>query len=434
MENPRKLKVLVIAEAANPEWTSVPLIGWSHTFALSKVCDVHLATQVRNQAAIERFGWTEGQHFTAINSETLARPFYKFEQWIRGGDSLGWTISTAAASLCYPYFEYLCWKHFKKALHAGEYDVVHRITPVSPTAPSYLASKLKHLGVPLVIGPLNGGVDWPPQFRDLQRKEKEWLSYVRNAYKLMPGYRALRRKASCIIAGSMATKAQLPQQYSDRVLYLPENAIDVSRFSLKNTSSYGLPLKAAFVGRLVPYKGADMAIEAMEELVKQKRMTFDVYGNGPEEARLKQLVSARGLQEGITIHGFVPNTQLQERLVKADLLVFPSIREFGGGVVLEAMALGVVPVIVDYAGPSELVTDNCGYKLPLSKRENLVESFKNTLNEICAAPEQLAEKRQACLNRVQDFYTWDKKVLQVLKIYEWVLGKGERPDFNEPFV
>ncbi len=434
MNAPKKLNVLVVAESANPEWTSVPLIGWSHTHALSQVCNVHLLTQVRNKEAIERFGWKDGQEFTAINSEKIAMPLTKIGHALRGGGNLGWTIDTAVGSLTYPYFEYLCWKHFKDDLRAGKYDIVHRITPVSPTAPSYLAKKLRKINVPFVVGPLNGGVAWPKEFRDLQHKEKEWLNYVRNAYKLLPGYHSLRRDASCIIAGSMATKEQLPQQYADKTLYLPENAIDSARFGLTNTSQYELPIKASFVGRLVPYKGADMAIEAMASLAKEGKITFDIYGNGPEEERLKTLVNNKGLADKIIVHGFVPNTELQHKLVQSDIFVFPSVREFGGGVVLEAMALGVVPVIADYAGPAELVTPESGYTVPMGTRESLIENFKKQLEDICANPAQLAQKREASMARINSYYTWPKKAEQVLAVYEWLTGSAEKPAFHEPFV
>lgn len=433
MTNYSKIRVLLIAEAANPEWTSVPLIGWSHAAAIYEVCDAHLATQIRNKEAIEAKGWIDGKEFTAIDSEKLIAPLYKFATRLRGGKNLGWTITTAISSIAYPYFEYLCWKKFETKLKHGEFDVVHRITPVSPTAPSYLAKKLNNIGIPLVVGPLNGGVQWPKDFRDLQHKEKEWLSHIRDVYKLLPGYRSLRKYASCLIAGSMATKAQLPSYVGERALYLPENAIDPNRFSLKNNSQYSFPLKAAFVGRLVPYKGADMAIEAMTELCREGKLEYDIYGSGPEEHRLRELVQSKALSHSIRIHGFVPNNELQTKLVKSDLLVFPSIREFGGGVVLEAMALGLVPVIADYAGPAELVSEKTGYLVPMGNRHELIQNLKQILESIVARPEDLPQKRDLAIQKVEQYFTWHRKAEQLIQVYQWVTQKGPRPNFDHPF-
>ncbi len=429
----KPLSVLVIAEAANPEWTSVPLLGWSHAYALSKTCNTHLATQIRNKEAIERTGWKEGKEFSAIDSEGLAAPFHKIALWLRGGDNLGWTISTALNSLVYPYFEYLCWKRFKDELKSGRYDIVHRITPVSPTAPSYLAKKLRKIGIPLVVGPLNGGVPWPKQFLALQHKEKEWLNNVRGLYKFMPGYASLRKHSNAILVGSMATKEQVPKRYQEKTLYLPENAVDSTRFSLRNNSKYELPIKAVFVGRLVPYKGADIAIEAMRELLLNGKIEFDIYGTGPEESRLKEICTSIGVDKSVRVHGFIPNDTLQTKFVKGDILVFPSVREFGGGVVLEAMALGVVPVIVDYAGPSELVTKETGFSIPIGDRNQIVEKLKSTLTNICDKPELLSSMRKKSIDRVQQYYTWERKVEQDMQIYKWVLEKGPKPNFHQPF-
>jgi hypothetical protein len=121
----RPLRVLHIAELANPEWVSVPLVGWNHSRALARLCDVHLVTQVRNRPAILRSGLKEGQDFTAIDNDALDKAAYKFGLWLRGGEGRGLTIATALSSLTHYAFEYLIWKQFGSRIEGREFDVVH---------------------------------------------------------------------------------------------------------------------------------------------------------------------------------------------------------------------------------------------------------------------------------------------------------------------
>ena len=418
-----KPRVLALAEAANPEWVSVPLIGWALSQALREVADVHLVTQVRNRDAILRAGLVEGRDFTAIDSEALERPLWRMSSALR----LGWTSKMALNALSYPYFERLVWQRFGAEIQAGAFDIVHRITPLSPTIVSPIAARCAAAGVPFVLGPLNGGVPWPRTFDTARRKEKEWLSYVRGAYKMSPGRRRMLNACSAILAGSRHTASEIPAEMQDKVIWMPENAIQPGQFGTPMTRPAPPPLRACFVGRLVPYKGPDMLLEAAAPLLTDGRLVLDIVGDGPMMAELRAQAAAQGLDHAVTFHGWVAHGNVPGILGRAHILSFPSIREFGGGVVLEAMALGVVPVIADYAGPGELVDDATGFRIPMGRRADLVAGLRARLEAIAADPAVLPAMAAAGQARVMRDFTWAAKAAQVERIWRAVAAGAPPP-------
>lgn len=427
------MRVLLIAEACNPEWVSVPLEGWSHSRAIAALAEAHLVTQVRNRDAILRAGLVEHRDFTAIDSEAIAAPAYKLAERLRGGSGKGWTTIASISALTYPYFEHLVWRQFGRRIGGREFDIVHRLTPLSPTTPSLLAVRCREAGVPFVLGPLNGGVPWPKEFDAARRKEKEWLSYIRNAYKLMPGYHATRRAASALIVGSRDTWKLEPPGVRRKCVYIPENGIDPARFTRRRARPAARPICAIFVGRLVPYKGADMLIEAAAPLVRQRKLTVEIIGDGPQMQELRELVEREKLGSGVTLAGWVQHTQLRDRLLEANVFAFPSIREFGGAAALEAMAVGIVPIVVNYGGLGELVTDNTGFLVPIGSRRQIVCHFSELLDRLAHNPQQIDAKSDAAFRRAHRQFTWAAKARQVVEVYQWVLDpSGPKPDFGMP--
>jgi glycosyltransferase involved in cell wall biosynthesis len=424
----KRYRVLQIAEAANPEWASVPLIGWSLSRALAKLTDAHLLTHVRNRQALVRAGLSEGVEFTAIDNEYVASPLYRLSSLLRGGTGKGWTTMMAFSSLTYYSFEWEVWRKFGDRIRSGEFDLVHRITPLSPTSPSIIAKRLSQLKIPFVVGPLNGGVPWPKNFVDRQYSEKEWLSHLRGLYKFMPGYGSTRAHSSAIIAGSKHTLGEMPAWTQRKCVYIPENGVDLELFRNPRGHQASLPLKAIFLGRLVPYKGADLLLEATAEFLKAGNLELHIVGDGPQKCFLEAMVDRLGVRSSVEFHGWVPHGEVQSKLRVCDFLALPSIREFGGGVVVEAMALALTPIVADYAGPSELVDERTGIKVAFHNRKSLVDGMHDAIGRVIQSPKILDELGIAARKNVIGKLTWEAKAHQILSLYQDVLAG--RNDFS----
>ena len=152
-------------------------------------------------------------------------------------------------------------------------------------------------------------------------------------------------------------------------------------------------------------------------------------GDGPLLDTLKAQVAKDGLTDRVRFHGWLPHGEVQDVAADCSVLAFPSVREFGGGVVLEAMALGLAPLVVAYGGPDELVTVDTGFKVPLSSRDAIVAGVRSELERLAANSELVAETGKRARERVHRLFTWQAKARQVSSVYDWVLGKRTKPLF-----
>lgn len=423
---PKPIRVLLLAEACNPGWSSVPLVGYNQARALMerKDLEVTLVTHERNRENLVRDDIMKLAHEVVfIDSDAIARPLHLLGQVLRGGKSLGWTTNMALALPGYLYFERLVWKRFRRELTSGGFDVVHRVTPVSPTMPSPLA---KWSRVPMVIGPVNGGLAWPEEHPEIRSGEREWFSPARRLYRRMPYQQAMRRRAAALVAGSRSTAAEMREISDDGLYYLPENGFDMN---LTNETHKTLgktdpnPAEAPrliSVARLVPYKALDIALEALAAC-QDAWSVWTIVGEGPMRAPLEKRVEELGLAGRVNFTGWVTQTEVVRQLTDHEVLVQPSLREFGGGAVLEAMACGTVPLIVDYGGPAELVADGCGFKLPMAGREELERSLAAALRQIAANRETLAEMSQRARAHVEENLTWHAKTDWFVGLYKIVM-------------
>lgn len=421
-------RVLLLAEACNPTWTSVPLVGYNFARALAENPDlqVTLVSHVRNQQALEADPIAEIARLVFINNEWIAKPLYTAGKLIRGGKSLGWTTNMAINWPAYIAFELQAAKALQAELDTKSFDIIHRLTPVSPTMPSALATKTD---VPMIIGPLNGGLPWPDEYPELRKKEREWLVPIRNVYRKLPYYRSCYRKLAAVIAGSRHTQTETPEDFAGRQIYMPENGIDPARFQIADgwTAPEGR-FQFVAVGRLVPYKGFHLTLQAMAASETLRNCNFTIVGDGPEKERLQNQAADLGLADRVEFSGWMPQEDLAKKLRASQAFVFPSVREFGGGVVLEAMASGLPSVIVDYGGPAELVTPETGFALPLTEEHELIASLTKAMKQLASNHSLCERLASAALDSVKANHVWSAKARRMLAIYDQVLDRPRNND------
>jgi glycosyltransferase involved in cell wall biosynthesis len=421
----KKYRVLVLADDCNPDWPSLPVVGYQAARALADVADVTLATHVRNRREIERDGCGQAT-VVYLDNEYIARPMFKLGKLIRGGHSVGWTTNIAMTYPSYLAFEYEAYKRFKKDFKQHRFDIIHRITPMSPTIPSPLAKWTK---IPFVLGPLNGGLPWPPGFDGERAREREWLVRFRSAYRMLPYYRSTYRRSAAVLAAFGHTAADLPEVARPRVVDFPEVGLNPEIFWQEEQvgrPSDG-PLTFLFVGRLVPYKCPDVVLRAFAESAALREHRFLVVGDGPERAGMEAFIAEAGLASCVQMLGWKSQKEVGELMRQADVFAFPSIRELGAGVVVEAMASSLCCVVVDYGGPGGLIDADRGVKVGLGSKEEITRAFAAAMEALAKDPQRAVALGKAARRYALEELSWEAKAKKTIEVYDWVLGKRSSP-------
>ena len=113
---------------------------------------------------------------------------------------------------------------------------------------------------------------------------------------------------------------------------------------------------AVAVGRLVPVKGFGLLVRAWEKVAAvHPDWKLEIWGDGPERGSLERLVRGKGLEKNVLLRG--ATGEVQEKLLQSSMLVFPSLFEGFGMVLVEAMACGVPCVAFECpCGPRDVIS------------------------------------------------------------------------------
>lgn len=415
----QRRRILLVAHHCNPEWGSEPLIGWRWAHHLSRQAEVTLVTHVRNRPALER---AEGAPPTIhyVDTEKLAARV----NWINSH------LWAKAAVVNKSLLEIVSLNAFDKAAcriaeplcAQGAIDLIHRVSPISPRARTRLGS----LGVPFVLGPVNGGMRTAPGFLSVARRERAWAQALRPLARLFDPFQRTFRDARSVLSANRTTLSVIPERDQARTTLMCENAVEVDQFEPVYARS-GPTLRLLYLGRLLPYKGVEYALRALARLPQDLDVRLDVVGDGADRARLEGIAAELELGARVAFHGACAVDEVPGWMKGCDLFLLPSVRESGGSVNLEAMACGKPALVAGHGGPAETVDESVGRVLPATSEADLIAALSAAIEEL-ARDEKMRERLgRAARAHIERHYTWAGKAARALELYEELLGGG-RPD------
>ncbi|MGQ0678387.1 MAG: glycosyltransferase family 4 protein [Actinomycetota bacterium] len=301
----------------------------------------------------------------------------------------------------YLLFDLHAFLKVRKLIRQRSVDYLLRVNPVSLSLPSLLP----RLKVPVFTGPHNGGMEWPPGFAFLDRTEKTGQRFRFFGKLLHALYADLGRYAGIMVAHEACAET-VPATRRNRVVIFSENGVSGLGPLSPNA---GDATQLLYVGRLTPFKAVDIAIRALVRLPDTVNLT--IVGDGPAKAGLQELARREGVEQRCRFAGFQQHDALDAFYSDAGVFVFPSVRESGGAVVLEAMSYGLhLPCLVASWGGPHLYTARTGVHLsvasPKALEDDLVDKIELCLRDPGWAREIGRRSRQV----IADHYLWESKV------------------------
>lgn len=259
--------------------------------------------------------------------------------------------------------------------------------------------------------------------------ESEATAWKRLRKRLSLLKKAVFRGSSGVFAVSSFTKKLVERECSlpDGRVHVVNNGVSCREFyplrpGSKLADRYGTHGRFVFLSitRLHKYKGVDQAIFAIEQVREEfPEALYLIGGQGPDRARLEQLVAERSLGEHVKFIGTVEQQELLALYNLADCFVLlsredrnaPNVEGFGI-VFLEAAACGKPSIAGNSGGVADAVDHGkSGWLVDPLNTNEIAEHMRKLLRE----PELGKALGEQGRLRAQEQFTWDRAGEKVLE-------------------
>jgi glycosyltransferase involved in cell wall biosynthesis len=404
----RRLRVLISAYACNPYQGSEKGVGWGWVSAIARHHEVWVLTDEINKGDIEKKNAEDYKRYKNIHFHYVPRTrLLRLEKiW---PPSYLWT--------------YQMWQRdaYKLAVELHKeigFDLAHQLTYVGFRNPGFLWK----MNIPFVWGPIGGLENTPWLFLPtlgfngfVYYAARNIINSLQRRFLLLPK-KAFKKAGENIIAATEGIRKEILKWYGYESEVICEIGPPEEIAADHSFRKPGGPLLIAWSGLHDPAKALPLLLNAAAKLPQGINWQLDILGKGPCTKKWQRLATKLGVDERCRWHGWLPRNESLNIMRKAHIFVITSLKDLTSTVLLEALSLGIPVICPDHCGFKNVVTEQCGIKVPVGKPLQMVSDIAAAIRYFADNEDKRILTAKGALKRIEDF-SWAKKSELVDIIY-----------------
>lgn len=400
-----KRKIFISAYACEPGLGSEIGVGWHWVLEMSKYFELWVLTRRSNRHTIEP--WI-AEHPAYSHIHFL---YFDLPKWARF-----WKKGLRGVRTYYNIWQWMTNGIVRRTMQENNIRIFHHLTygNVLWKVSSYGQKQF------FIWGPAGGVETISEEYSRLYPRKMQLVEKIRRMVaanlKWNGGFKRRCKNADLILCKTDILRQHIPVRYRDKAILFTDVAVDnLLEAPAVEESTPEKRVEFITVGRLDPWRGFDLAIEAFAKTAeKNSHIHLTIIGKGADKERLQALIAERKLTGKVTMAGAVPMERYQEYMRNCDVVVNASLKEGAVTVSFDSMAMGKPLICLDTTGYTRYFSPEYAEIIQRSDRKSIIQALAESMVKLTDAHTRYEMGKKAQLAGSQ--FTWENRGKEIFAV------------------
>ena len=169
--------------------------------------------------------------------------------------------------------------------------------------------------------------------------------------------------------------------------------------------------------RFISIKNIPLVIKSLKHISTSKPWQLTLLGSGPDKELILETIKKEGCENRVNIISTLPREKALDLIVKSDIFIFPSLKEGGTWALMEAMAMGLPVVCLNWTGMAVETTPETAVQINVSDPKTMEKEMGVAISLLINSQSKREKLGISARQRIKDVFNWETKGLFMEKLF-----------------